>query len=192
MNRVIGLMGAKQSGKDTIGGYLVKEHGFVRYAFADVMKDALLLLDPHVHQYSHTYRLSEIIKLVGWDRAKELYPEVRRLLQVFGTDVGREMVGPDVWVDLMKVKLRGASDRLEDVVVTDMRFPNEIRLVRDVFEGAIVRVNRPRLDRADDHASELAWRSFAPDYLVVNDRDIEHLTFQVDQVLRLEFDPAAV
>ena len=36
--RLIGIIGSKQSGKDTAGTYLINEHGFTRYAFGDPVK----------------------------------------------------------------------------------------------------------------------------------------------------------
>ena len=37
--KVIALSGWKQSGKDTAADYLIKEHGFLRFGFADILKD---------------------------------------------------------------------------------------------------------------------------------------------------------
>ena len=47
-----------------------------------------------------TYR--EAIEERGYTEAKAEFPEVRRLLQVFGTEVGRDLFGENVWVDIMK------------------------------------------------------------------------------------------
>src|SRR4051812_11153513 len=41
MKEVIGLVGFAGSGKDTVGQYLVEEHGFTSIAFADPLKDCL-------------------------------------------------------------------------------------------------------------------------------------------------------
>jgi hypothetical protein len=37
--KVIALSGWKQSGKDTLANYLIENHGFIRYAFADTLKN---------------------------------------------------------------------------------------------------------------------------------------------------------
>lgn len=37
--KIIALSAWKQSGKDTVADYLIKEHGFIRFGFADVLKD---------------------------------------------------------------------------------------------------------------------------------------------------------
>src|SRR4051812_42865095 len=48
---IIGLMGPKGSGKDTVGAYLVKQHKFERRAFADAGKKYLAsVLDIPYHE----------------------------------------------------------------------------------------------------------------------------------------------
>jgi hypothetical protein len=171
---VVGLMGAKQSGKDTLAEFLVKDHGYVRLAFADVMRDALLMLDPWVYQWSSTHRLSYLVANLGWDRAKELYPEIRRLLQVFGTEVGREVFGETVWVDMLDRKVESILNEGRDIVVTDIRFPNEADMLTD--HGAyLVRIERLGLSDTDQHASERAWRGIDADLTCLNHGTIEDL-----------------
>ena len=36
---IIGITGKKRSGKDTISDFLVEKYGFVKYGFADPIKD---------------------------------------------------------------------------------------------------------------------------------------------------------
>ena len=43
MNTVIALSGWKGSGKDCAAEYLIKEHGFIRVAFADVLKELVAI-----------------------------------------------------------------------------------------------------------------------------------------------------
>ena len=38
---IIGIVGNKNVGKDTLADYLVKEKGFIKYAFADPLKEGL-------------------------------------------------------------------------------------------------------------------------------------------------------
>ena len=75
--------------------------------------------------------------------ASKGHPSVRKLLQLVGTELGRQLVGyEDVWVD----KLIAASEFLDNVVVDDCRFPNEAEALRK--NGfVLVRVTRPEKDR---------------------------------------------
>ena len=45
---ILGLAGYATSGKDTVGRYLVEEHGFTRLAFADTLKRFALAVNPIV------------------------------------------------------------------------------------------------------------------------------------------------
>jgi hypothetical protein len=135
--RIIGLTGYAQHGKDTLADMLV-EKGYVKFAFAQQLKDMVYDLNPSVYDSGMEMRLQELVDDVGWDNAK-LVPEVRRLLQVFGTEVMREHFGEDVWVDLL-------GKRLDDefparVVITDCRFPNEAAAIRR-WGGVLLRINR--------------------------------------------------
>jgi dephospho-CoA kinase len=84
---IIGLSGYAQSGKDTVAELLCLNYGFKRISFALPMRDAIYTLNPLVEG---TNRIVDLVDEYGWDVAKA-NPEVRRLLQVFGTDVGRKM-----------------------------------------------------------------------------------------------------
>ena len=41
---IIGIVGNKQSGKDTTGNYLIDKYKFTKYAFADPIKDIAKIL----------------------------------------------------------------------------------------------------------------------------------------------------
>jgi len=82
---IIGLSGRAGSGKDEVAKVLVDLYGYKRIAFADAIRDALYELNPLV---SDRIRVADLVDEYGWDFAKKNF-EVRRLLQVFGTEVGR-------------------------------------------------------------------------------------------------------
>ena len=169
---VIGLLGQKQSGKDSFAKYLTEDHAFMRHAYADAMKDSLYALDPYV--FGANERLSIITKRMGWDRAKEQYPEVRRLLQRFGTEVGRDILGEDIWTQIMATKLERARKAGANVVVTDVRFLNEASLIT-AHGGILVRVDRPGLPDEDQHRSEQEWREIKPFATITNSGTLEDL-----------------
>ena len=43
-NQIIGFLGKKRCGKDTSGDYLIEKYGFVKYAFADPVKQICKIL----------------------------------------------------------------------------------------------------------------------------------------------------
>lgn len=69
------------------------------------------------------------------------------------------------------------------MVVTDVRFPNEVRLIRE-RGGQIVRVERPGLPQTDLHISETALDALVADYPVLNDGTVSDLHALADIVAR--------
>ncbi len=172
---IIGLCGYPGSGKDEIAKHLVAKHGFVRVAFADAMREDLLKLDPIVTVNDDGFSLSEIVNDIGWDRAKRDYPEVRRLLQVYGTEVGREAFGENCWVDRAYAKIDDALHGGSNVVVTDVRFKNEVRLIHQWLGSHIVHVTRPGFGKINNHASEQLDYAAVADATIINDSTLENL-----------------
>lgn len=146
---LIGLTGYAQSGKDTAAAFLV-EHGWTRVAFADKLRAFAAAVNPIVKTDVGYERLVDIIAYQGWDLAKQ-NPEIRRLLQVIGTDAGRVLLGQNVWVDAAMQGLSGTAD----VVFTDVRFPNEAAAILD-RGGVMVRITRPGVRAVNSHISEHA------------------------------------
>lgn len=125
---IVALSGFAGVGKDEAAKVLVNEYGFTRIAFADPVCEAMYVLDPIIAPDGIGFvSLRETVDACGWDTAKRNFPEVRRLLQVFGTEIGRQMFGENVWVDLA---MKNAS-QFERVVFTDCRFENEAQAVRE-------------------------------------------------------------
>jgi hypothetical protein len=155
---IVGLTGMAGSGKDSVADILVRNHGYTRIAFADPLRSMALALNPMVDwgrnhlEISGPVRLRDVVDRDGWDVAKRFYPEVRRTLQRFGTEVIRDHVGPNFWVDTAMAKIVSQPDR--NWVITDCRFPNEAEAVVD-YGGAVVLVVRPGLEPLPgSHASE--------------------------------------
>ncbi|HXJ44350.1 MAG TPA: hypothetical protein VNH18_33995 [Bryobacteraceae bacterium] len=132
MKRIIGLTGLPRCGKDTVASELAW-FGYTRAAFADPLKDAAAILLDRPR--------TEVNGELGFDREKVM-PEwgfsMREFLQKFGTECLRRQIRDDFWIKRMEKTLQG----LEQVVITDCRFPNEAALVK-AQGGVIVRIERP-------------------------------------------------
>jgi deoxynucleotide monophosphate kinase-like protein len=172
---LIAFSGLKGSGKDTAAKVLIDEYGFTKIAFADILREALLILNPWIPDTPlyGSASLSELINDVGWDWAKNNVPEVRRLMQVFGTEVGRMLFGTNVWVDLLAAKFPDTGNDDTRYVITDCRFDNEVDFVRN-NGGIVTWIERPGL-ASDGHASEsISIRDLAS-VILHNDETIEEL-----------------
>ena len=195
MGKLIGVSGYARTGKDTIGQILVDEHGFFRIAFADAVREGVYALNPWVpievakplidpkdspllfeerkkpRYEMRLRRVQEIVDEYGWEKAKAA-PEIRRLLQAYGTEAGREIHGHNAWVDVALRKWKEAG--YCDTVITDCRFPNEAAAIREAG-GEVWRVNRPGVGPQSNHPSEISVDEFEADHVIYNDSTIEDL-----------------
>lgn len=143
------------------------------------------------------YRVAHI--LYGWAGfgTKEFYennpkykevllPEIgktpRQILIDLGTPAIRDRVYDETWVKLLT---RSKHDS-DFVIVTDLRFPNELKAIRDV-NGYTVRIDRPSIPKDDDIADsamndveDSAWFS-----IITNDGNLDKFKGQVCEVLTL-------
>ena len=202
---IIGVCGFIGSGKDTVADYLVNFHEFRRESFASTLKDA-------------------VSAVFGWDRtllegrtkeAREWREQVdpwwaarldmptltpRWVLQYWGTEVFRRGFHDDIWIASLENKLRNSKD---NVVISDCRFPNEIKSIRDAG-GTIVWVKRGELPDWYDtaiaansghnwavqdlkmrkiHASETSWVGTEFDTVIDNNGTIDELYQQARSIV---------
>jgi hypothetical protein len=175
---LLAFSGLKGSGKDTAAAVLIDEYGFEKVCFADALRESLLILDPWIPTNTEygLLPLSELIAEVGWDWAKREVPEVRRLMQIFGTEVGRGLMGDDVWVEVLYSRFPNIGRDGHNYVITDCRFENEINFVHH-RGGDVCWIERPGLI-SDGHASENSALKDKADFILHNDDTIEE--FQED------------
>lgn len=179
---LVGITGYARSGKDTIGGALIREFGFEQRAFAWPLRDALLALNPFVDE---DWRLKDELERHFWDweQAKEglLGNEIRSLLQRMGTEAGRDVHGTNVWVNaLFKEPIT------QDTVITDVRFLSEAEAIKE-RGGLIIRVRRDGVGPANSHASETELDSIEHDLWVNNngtERELIELTGAIMRAIR--------
>lgn len=139
---IIGLAGKARAGKDTAGQFLVDHHGFTRVAFADKLKEAAYQLDPIIQPLTYGHlNLQEVVDHYGWEKAKDEYPEIRRILQALGTEAGWKIHGHNLWVNAAATTI-DALPVGTPVVITDVRFPHEVAWIRSQG-GIITEIVRP-------------------------------------------------
>ena len=166
---IIGLTGYARSGKDEVAKILVERFGYQRLAFADQIKDILMLVNPILES---GHRLNELVTEYGWEVAKAK-TEVRRLLQTLGMAV-REVLDNEVWI----VAVMQRMDEDVDYVIPDVRFYNEAANIK-LMGGEIWRINRPDVTAINDHISESEMDSYTVDRVLENDGTLEDLELSV-------------
>jgi len=161
--RIVGVTGYAQNGKDSLGDMLHEKHGYQKVAFAAALKQMAYVLDPiiggGIDGIPGITRLAPVVDAKGWDETKQL-PEVRRFLQVLGTEAVRDILGADSWLRALWQTI--ALDPEQKYVVTDVRFPNEEEFVHTRCDGMVFRVWRLNEDGTPfdngigtEHPSEL-------------------------------------
>lgn len=192
---LIGLGGLKESGKDALADELVRNHGFVKMGMSDALLKAAIVVDPYIPISDHEpmngvtitgncVRLSVLVERVGYVEAKKR-PEVRRFIQVLGTDFGRNMVYPDLWVDLMWDLILEKQSSHDNIVVTGIRFPNELEMIEN--NGHSAWVNRPglKVDSNSGHASENSLTATDFSMTIENSGTLEDLYALVPQMMEI-------
>ncbi|MFM9629525.1 hypothetical protein ACKI10_18095 [Streptomyces galilaeus] len=184
----IALTGLARSGKDSVATRLVEHHGYVRVAFADKLKEAALKADPIIAAIPtwdgdgcHFYRLSQIVNELGWEAAKDDFPEVRRFLQCYGQTV-RE-IDPRFWINAAKPAIEAAWASGRPVVVTDVRYTNEADFLHGSLPFGLVRVTRPG-QTPGDHISEREMLDYTADLTIVNAGTLEYLSSLADALVK--------
>lgn len=174
---IIALSGYAGAGKDSVADVLVAERGFVKYAWADTLRLAAAALNPIVHAHDgDIVRYNDAIKAVGYTEAKVLYPEVRLVLQRLGTEVGRNLISDNVWVDATLARIERDGNWNRNVVIADTRFPNEAEAVKSVdADNIVVRVTREGVGPESDHASEISLDDWEFDFHFDNNSDLDSL-----------------
>jgi energy-coupling factor transporter ATP-binding protein EcfA2 len=164
---VIGVTGRRGSGKSTFCRHVEEILGEVIWVtFAEPIKrfcvDVLGI--PESVVYGEDSVKSEWSTEIHWPDS-QMCMTAREVMQYFGTDLMREWI-PDVWVRAARL----AIDRAESsvVVVQDVRFSNELEMLRELpsdrYSVKLVRLKRvaPGTER-DSHLSENALHAVPDD-----------------------------
>lgn len=166
---LIGLGGYAGAGKDAFAEFLRDDHGVTLMGMSEPLLDALVLLNPWIPGVSFPerdkMRFVDHLDAVGYTEAKK-HPEVRRLLQVLGTEIGRDMIGQDTWTNVARKKILAEFAHGRSVALTGIRFPDELAMVHEL-SGASVWIRRPGVEPALGHVSD---RTLSPhDFDIVVD-----------------------
>jgi hypothetical protein len=112
---------------------------------------------------------------------------VRQVLQVFGTDIMRDIWDKNVWINTLGRRVKAST--ADFFLVTDVRFPNEVEAIQS-WGGEAWLIDGPQRIEAgkknDTHVSERILESGAKfDRVIKNDisADMTILEFQLFEIL---------
>lgn len=126
----------------------------------------------------------------------------RLLLQLLGTDCGRKIIHPNIWVNALFADYKLIDNRswqdpddsnikYPNWIITDVRFPNEVEEIKD-RGGIVIRVNRPKPEKVtndlvthiEEHESETALDKYEKfDHIITNDGSINDLYNKIKECL---------
>lgn len=167
MRTIIAFTGPKGCGKSTAAKYLM-DHGFVRHYFAKSLKEMIKCLGLTEEHVNGGLKETPCHELCG--------QTPRWAMQSLGTEWGRELIHPDLWVNAWK----NTMPKETDIVCDDLRFPNEYSILKEQ-NGYVVDIIRPGFERDQSHESEAHSLPF--DYQIANASTFESLQHQLDEVL---------
>jgi hypothetical protein len=205
---LIGLLGSIGSGKGTVSDILVDNHHFVKDSFASSLKDGCA----QIFDWPRDLLEGDTKESREWrEQCDEWWAEKlgiegfspRLCLQLVGTESLRNNFHSDIWLLTLENRLRKNPD--QNVVIADVRFPNEIEMVSRVG-GKLILVERGdkpewwdiaiaanngdsaalhcmKTDFHYIHASEWAWVGANVDHIIDNNGTIDELREKVLNII---------
>lgn len=208
MVNLISVSGFLGTGKDTLGQILIDQHGFEKVSWAGLLKDVVAVAFSWDRQMleGSTPESREWRETVDENWAKALdMPHLtpRWVLQYWGTEVVRKGFHDSFWVASAKMKISSMLASGKKVVITDTRFANEFKTIKDLG-GITIRIHRgePKewealaivansgdndacklLQQQGVHPSEYSSVGLPYDFHVANRHSIDDLANSVRRIL---------
>ena len=202
---IVGLVGFIGAGKGTVADLLVDRHDFFKESYANSLKDACSIIFGWNREMiegntpeSRAWREQDD---PWWSQKLGKSFSPRLALQLMGTEAGRDVFHPDLWVHTVMRRCEQAP--WNNYVIADVRFPNEIDAIRK-SGGKVIRVRRGddpewyklaydcntfnqqevmRNAYPEVHYSEWAWVGQFTDIMMDNNCDLDELTLRVDNLV---------
>jgi hypothetical protein len=177
MNKIklIGLLGRKMSGKDTVADYVVKKNNFKKVHIASHLKEGIKIFFSFSDEQLYGNKKDVMDK--RWNKTP------RECLQYIGTDIFRKEINkflPNVkdnfWIDSVINSLNN-----ENTIIADVRFQNEVNIIKQKG-GIIIKLTRDSTEK-DTHLSEIGIDLIMNyDYLIKNDNCIDNLYKNINMI----------
>jgi hypothetical protein len=166
MKKIIGIVGFKNSGKDTAAQAMIQQ-GYKKYSFAGSLKDACASIfcwdRTMLEGETASARAQREIVDTWWaDKLGIRDWSPRKALQIVGTEIFRENLHQTIWA--LSIERRIMTSHT-DIVLTDARFHNEISLLKK-YGGKIIRIKRgddPEWFDTISQYNNLIYNGFIPE-----------------------------
>ena len=167
----IAFCGKKGSGKTFLADTIIEYNRHIlaqKFSFADPLRDMLSQIGFNEEHFNGD------LKNIGLSQFGN--KSYREIIQTLGTDWGREMIHPDIWINRMNDRLNNIP---KDVwlIVDDIRFENEYNFLKEKGFSIIKVISTTDDYKEDKHISEQL--NVEADYQLYNTFDnvvIDNLT----------------
>ena len=191
--KIIGITGKAGSGKDTVANYFVSSKNYIQLTFGGAVKDIVQIITGWPRemiegQTPESRNLRETIVHPNYNMT------CRQLMQFVGTDLFRNNLDPNIWVNIVHDKIKkiisdgngnengNGNGNIRGIIVSDVRFDNEAQFIKSIG-GIIIKINRGSVDNANSgHQSERGI-SIECEYIVENNNTIDELYNQIDYII---------
>lgn len=150
MNKLIGLIGYKGSGKTTLTRAAINcwnGVNAVQMGMSNPIERAMKAIGIPVDIYDDKSQ---------WDKPLNILcgKTLRNVTQTFGTEWGRRMVGEEFWINLaIETAKKHLLIEQKSVILDGIRFPNEFDAIHN-NGGMLIAFERDGFQNNDDHESE--------------------------------------
>lgn len=179
---LIGLLGKKRVGKDTVADYLVEKYQFKKETLATPIKEVCKIL--------FDFNDDQLYGDLKEEKDDYWNIEPRIIFQYLGTDIFRndiKRILPDInnnfWVKTMEKRI-GKHINNKNIVVSDLRFQNEVDMVHRLG-GIVIKIDKDTsANDFQNHESETNIDTIQDyDILVNNNKKIIDLYEIIDNIV---------
>lgn len=170
---IIGILGEKYSGKDTMADYIVMKYNYKKIIIAEPLKEICRILFNFTDEQLYGNLKEEVDE--NWNVSP------RKIYQYLGTDVFRNNINniiPNInqnfWIKLVTMK----HSINTNTVISDVRFQNEIDYIHSLG-GIVVKLIRNNNDE-EVHESEAYIKNLKGDYEINNNGTLNDLWKEID------------
>lgn len=165
-----------QQGKTKAARFLIDKLGYAKVSFADPLR---FMIERLLHSAGYSYNEIRWFLNEGKEQNIEVIgASYRHIARTLGTEWGRNLIHPEIWLKIAEQKFIHTE---VPVCVDDLRFQNELELLRR-HGFTLVKIVRDviRTD-ADNHTSDTMLRSFDNwDYVIENKSTLEEFYSKVE------------
>jgi hypothetical protein len=161
-NHIIAICGPRGSGKSTLAALLERDKNYIRTSFAYPLKK---MLTEFVIIQGCPY--NDAISMFYGDLKNTpsdyfLGKTPRYAMQTLGAEWGRDLIHPDLWSNAWRNKVSTLLSKNFNIVVDDLRFLTEEKIIRTFENTTIVRIHRV-VGGQDSHRSEAEFPLISAD-----------------------------